>query len=439
MCRPRAADRDTRLIVGAVGVSALGDFLLWIPLTLHIQRVTGSPLAIAVLMICLWSPIVLLSPVAGVLADRLETRRLLIWASLAQALLAGSLALALDSVAAILALAALLGVGFAVAQPAEFALVPAIAGERRLAVVNGHVESARYAGMTAGPALGGALAAAGGTVAAMLVNAGTFVGVAVAAALLRTRREPAARAAGESRPRARDGITPLFADRTLAVVLGVVFVSLLFMSASIAAEVSFLKVDLGASDALYGALFASWTVGMVVGALVVSRRVRAGALATAALVAVAVQGVGLGLPTAWLAIGFAAAMWFTGGVGHGVKNVLARTLIAQRVPSRLHSRAFAAYNGLRNGAELVALAAGGVLIATIGARTTLTLAGAIPVLAVVAGLIFHRRPSSAPGIGRAAREDALVSRLRAGREQPLEQAAKPRGTPLSSPSQSPVM
>jgi predicted MFS family arabinose efflux permease len=393
--RPRVGDRDTRLIVGAVGVSALGDFLLWIPLTLHVQRMTGSPLAIAGLMICLWSPIVVLSPVAGVLADRLETRRLLIWASLAQALLAGSLALALGSVAAILALAAMLGVGFAVAQPAEFALVPAIAGERRLAAVNGYVESARYAGMTAGPVLGGALAAAGGTVAAMLVNAATFVGVAVAAGLLSTRRAPAARDAEARRPRMRDGAAHLFADRTLATVLGVVFVSLLFMSASIAAEVSFLKGDLGVGDALYGALFASWTVGMVCGALVVSRRVRAGALATAALAAVAVQGIGLGLPTVWLAIPFAAAMWFTGGVGHGVKNVLARTLIAQRVPSALHGRAFAAYNGLRNGAELVALAAGGVLVAAIGARTTLALAGAMPVLAVTAGLILHRRSSSA--------------------------------------------
>jgi hypothetical protein len=38
---------------------------------------------------------------------------------------AGALAFALDSVAAILVLAALLGTGFAFAQPAEFALVPA--------------------------------------------------------------------------------------------------------------------------------------------------------------------------------------------------------------------------------------------------------------------------------------------------------------------------
>ena len=48
-----------------------------------------------------------------------------------------------------------------------------------------------------------------------------------------------------------------------------------------------------------------------------------------------------------------------GGVAHGVKNVLLRTLIHERVPDALRGRAFAAYNGARNGAELGALALGG--------------------------------------------------------------------------------
>jgi hypothetical protein len=38
---------DVRLIVGAVGISALGDFLLWIPLTLHLQAMTDSAVAVA--------------------------------------------------------------------------------------------------------------------------------------------------------------------------------------------------------------------------------------------------------------------------------------------------------------------------------------------------------------------------------------------------------
>jgi hypothetical protein len=60
------------------------------------------------------------------------------------------------------------------------------------------------------------------------------------------------------------------------------------------------------------------------------------------------------------------------------------------VPARLHGRAFAAYNGMRNGAELVALATGGVLVAALGARATLALAGALPVLAALAGLVAYR-------------------------------------------------
>jgi MFS family permease len=341
-------------------------------------------------MICLWGPIVLLAPAAGLLADRVETRRLLLWASVAQAVVAAALAFSLGSTAATLALAALLGAGFAVAQPAEFALVPVIGGG-----LNGPVEAARYAGMAAGPVLGGALAAAGGTEAAVLVDAASFALVALAAGLLRARRQPHPEAHGE---RARDGIVLLFRDRTLAVVIATVLVSLLFMSASIAAEVVFIKDDLGASGIAYGAIFSSWMAGMVLGALVVSRRVKAGALAGAALVAVAVQGAGLGLPTVWLAAGFGAAMFFTGGIGHGVKNVLTRALIQERVPGRYHGRAFAAYNGMRNGAELVALAWGGVLVVTIGARGTLALAGAISVLAALGGLLAFRlrRPVAAP-------------------------------------------
>jgi MFS family permease len=385
----RQQARDTRLIVGAVGISALGDFLLWVPLTLHLQATTDSAIAVAALMFALWGPIVLLAPLAGLVVDRGESRSILIVASLAQALVVAALALAVDSLAATLALATLLGVGFAFAQPAEFTLVPVIAGERRLTEVNGYVETARYIGMMAGPLIGGALAATGSIELALLVNSATFV-VVVLAGLLLGARCPAG-SEDEVPMRARDGAVFLFRDRTLAIVLAVVFVSLLFMSASVTAEVFFLKQDLEVGDVLYGVIFATWVTGMVAGALLVARRIPQSALAAAALVAVAVQGLGLGGPTIWVVAGFAAGAWFIGGVGHGTKNVLARSLIQERVPTHLHGRAFAAYNGMRNGAELFALAAGGLLVAVIGARVTLALAGAIPVFAALAGFALYRR------------------------------------------------
>jgi hypothetical protein len=82
-----------------------------------------------------------------------------------------------------------------------------------------------------------------------------------------------------------------------------------------------------------------------------------------------------------------------GGVAHGVKNVLLRTLIHQRAPETIRGRAFAAYNGARNGVELGALALGGLAVSAIGTRSALLLAGlgAAAIGAVCLLLLIKRR------------------------------------------------
>lgn len=73
--------------------------------------------------------------------------------------------------------------------------------------------------------------------------------------------------------------------------------------------------------------------------------------------------------------------------------------VHQRVPAAAPGGPFAAYNHLRNAADLGALAAGGVLVATVGPRGTLWLAGGASALAGVAGLALRRRragPAAAP-------------------------------------------
>ena len=385
--------RSITLLAAAILLSALGDFLAVIPLALRLEHDSGSGIVVAGLFIALWTPVALLAAPAGLLVDRFDPRRTLIAVSLAQAVVAAGLAFA-GSTFAILALTALLGCGVAIANPAEFALVPAVADETRLKAANGRIESARYLGYTLGPLLGGALAASGGTHVALLIDAASFAVVAAVALVLRPRRAPARDRAGLGR--ARDGIVFLLRDRVLALVISVAFVSLLFMTASATAEVFFATDVLGAGDLGYGVLMTAWTAGMVLGATALPRRVPAAAAATVALVAIAVQGLGLALPTLWLALGFALVAYVVGGSAQGLKNVLIRTLIHERVPERLHGRAYAAYNGLRNGAELVALAGGGLLVSAIGARWTLLLAGALPMLAALAGLTARRAPDPAP-------------------------------------------
>jgi MFS family permease len=381
--------RDVRLIVGAVGLSAFGDFLLWVPLALHLEATTGSPLALSGFFLALFGPVVALGGVAGRLVDRVENARLLWTVSLAQAAAVAAMAFATGSTAAILVLAALLGSGVAISQAAEFALVPAAARGHRMAEVNGMVETARYVGMTAGPLLGGVLAAGGMLQVALLLDAATFVAVAGAAVAMRARRDPrdAAAVAGDS-GRARDGLAFLAADRLLRVTLTGAVAALLFFSMSIAAEVFYVTDVLEAGDAAYGVLIASWTLGMVAGAVGLARRVPRQALAAAALAGVAVQGAGIAIAAAAGVLWAALAGFTLGGVAHGVKNVALRTLIHERVPDPVRGRAFAAYNAARNAAELGALGAAGVLIGAIGAQHALLLSGAVPLAIGAAALLL---------------------------------------------------
>ncbi len=183
----------------------------------------------------------------------------------------------------------------------------------------------------------------------------------------------------------------------LRVTIGASIAALLFISASMTVEVFYVRDVVGAGGTGYALVFAGWTAGMILGAIRVAARLRA-PLATAALVALAVQGSGLVAASLWAVLPWVIAGYFVGGVGHGVKNVLMRTLILQRVPAEAHGRAFATYNAARNTAELLALGLGGVLVGVMGAQSALLVAGLGPVVAALGALAY--RPSSAAALSR---------------------------------------
>jgi MFS family permease len=377
MSIPRS--RDLRLLAGAAGLSALGDFMAVIPLILHVRQTTGSAFAVSALIFALWGPVVLAAGLAGAIVDRFETRAVLVVASFAQAAVVAAMVIGVDALWALLPLMALLGFGVAVSQPAEFALVPAAAGEHvEAGRANGLMETVRSLGFTAGPVLGGLLGAAGLLRLALAIDALSFAIVGASALLLRARRRPLAAREPDARVRARDGFAFLFAERELAVALGGAVAALAVFSMSATAEPFFATDVLGAGALGYGVLLTAWTVGMAAGSGALAHRVPAAALATGGLLAVVLQGAGIAgaalSPVLWMAlIGFVL-----GGAAHGVKNVLLRTLIHQRVPDALRGRAFAAYNGARNGAELGALALGGLVVGAFGARPALLIAGVGP-------------------------------------------------------------
>src|SRR2546421_11596006 len=108
---PRA-DRwtDVHLATIARAVSTCGDYLAATALVIALQGQGAGGFAVAALLIAAAAPPTLLAPLTGRLADRVDSRYLLVTVSLGQAAVCTALAL-VSSTAAMIALAALLGCG----------------------------------------------------------------------------------------------------------------------------------------------------------------------------------------------------------------------------------------------------------------------------------------------------------------------------------------
>jgi ENTS family enterobactin (siderophore) exporter len=180
---PLRFDRDFRWLYFGSVVSGVGNQVTRIVLPYQVYVLTHSTLAIAVLTAVQLVPLLVLSLVAGSLADAVDRRRLLL---ITQGLLAlTSLALAFIALQpappllAILAVAAV-GAGLgAVTQPARASATPRLVPPERLPAAIALNQLSYQATSIVGPAIGGLLVATAGPPTAYLFDAVTFVGVLV--------------------------------------------------------------------------------------------------------------------------------------------------------------------------------------------------------------------------------------------------------------------
>jgi MFS family permease len=389
--RSLLALRDFRLLLAAWGLSALGDFLTIVTLTLRVEEHTNSGFAVSGLLFFAALPLVAMTALAGWVVDRFETKAVLALTAALQGLCVLALA-AVDSLAATYALVFALNLGGAIERPALFALIPRVVGEARTAAAYATFESLKYATVTLGFLLGGVLTGALGTSTTLLVDAGTFAVNVAAALALRTRRRPApAHQQQRTKGAMTAGLRLIGRDRLLRTMVLVLAGSILFGGIDNVANVFLAKDALHIGDAGYGALAAAWGAGMIAGAVLAGRRVRAPDAAVVVVAAVVAMGAAILLtapaPVVWTALVTLAL----GGVGNGLANVSTRVLLQSRVEDALRGRVYAAYQACLSIADFTALAAGGALIQLVGARWTLAIAGGGCLLVGLCGLPAVRR------------------------------------------------
>jgi MFS family permease len=373
-----------RLWVGQ-GISFVGDAVSMIALVVLVVQITGSASAVGGALVARLLP-TLASPLAGVLADRLDRRVVLVASDLARAALVVGLVFVRD-LSVLYLLVFLMGLARTFFNPTIRAALPSVVGGGDLTRANSLIGATFSISIAGGPALGGLLVATVGVDAAFLLDAATFL---ISAAFLsrivlpRPQREEEEGFGRELRA----GLGFLARTRVpLAIVIGA-FLTILTINTTIPAEVFLAKETFGAGDVGYGLLVSVWGGGMALGsALMVALggRVALVPLYLLSIFAGALALVGTGLaPVFVLALG--ALM--VEGIATGIDNVATDTILQKRVPDAFLGRVFAVRFLSYSAGEALAYPLGGLIVDAIGPSSTYLLAGIATAAAGFVVLIF---------------------------------------------------
>jgi MFS family permease len=181
--------RNYRLYFAGQLVSLVGTWMQNIALAWLVIELTRSPVAVGVLAFCRFVPFTVFGLVAGVLADRFDTRRLVITTQLASMAVSVALAVLAFSGAAALwqvyALAALGGTALVFDAPGRHALTFQLVGREELPNAVALNASLFNASRVVGPAAAGAIIAGVGVAACFAVNALSFLAVLASLLLMR--------------------------------------------------------------------------------------------------------------------------------------------------------------------------------------------------------------------------------------------------------------
>ena len=375
-------NRNFRLFFIGQLISNTGNWLTNVALILLVLKITGSGFAVGLLNACQFGPIFFLSPYAGVIADRLDKRRLLLLSQSLEMLQSAGLAvlafLPHPPLIGLYILATVGGMLLAFDNPFRRSFVSEMvpAGDIPNAVVlySTIVNVSRIFG----PALAGLLVVTVGFGWGFTIDAASYIAVIIAILMMRTtelhRNPRRPRAKGEI----REGIRYVMSKPVLWIsFVMLLFIGMLSYNFNVILPL-FVTHTLHSNDGTFTILYSIFSLGAVVCALVVAHRslvgmrhiiIGAAALGCTMLLLAAVSDVSTAFAVAFL-IGMATILYMN-----------STTAIAQ-VESKheMHGRVLSLQTVLVMGTSLIGGPFSGWLADTMGARAPFVFGGVICLL-----------------------------------------------------------
>lgn len=327
------------LLVSITGSQMQAWALYW-----HIRNLTDQPIAVSVLGLVRFLPVLLLSLFAGLLADRLNRRKVAIVTQLTMGLIALAFGwltrLNLISLGFIYGLSVVQSVAITFDLPARQALIPSLVQRDELPNAFSMNSIAVNLGAIVGPALSGFAIAYLGLQWVYWINAASYLAVVLALILMgpipvTTVKKPFE--LGVIKADIREGIQFILHSPIIIATMMLDFFASFFTCAN--TLMPFVARDVLKVGALeYGWLSASQSIGNVGVALVVSQKTRIrrqGAIIATAVMVFGAATIVFGLSRSfWLAM----AALIVVGAADGISTIIRNTIRQLQTPDELRGR-----------------------------------------------------------------------------------------------------
>lgn len=396
--RTALRDRNIRRLLAGLTASQAGDWLYNLALLAFVYERTHSSVWVGLTTAARIIPAVVLGPLAGILADRMDRRVLMLSSdSLGAATMAGLavVALAHGPIVLVPVLAAVCTAAVSPYIPCVVAVMPRLATDEQLPAVNAARVSIQAICIIGGPLFGAALMLLGSVALAFIVNGVTFLLGALAVSGL--PRQALRRPTGDEAP-VRQGLRQELAtgwqalrgySEAMGIVGANVIASAVYGALTVLLVILGYRLGLGAAG--YGYLLAAMGAGGVLAAGVANKAADSRNPRRALIISMIAAGAPL--PLLGIINFLPAAILLTAviGVGSVVAEVVGDTCLQRELDEAVFARAYglvlpACLGGIVAGALLTPLS-----IALLGFSGTLAVLGA----GVVAyGVLVLSRPAA---------------------------------------------
>jgi MFS family permease len=412
--------REFRFLLGSDAISWTGDWCYSIALTVWVVQQTGSTGWVAAVFVLRILPYGLFGAPGGVLADRLDRRKLLVGLDIGRGLLMLVLigVVAADGPVLVGAVVGALTSSLsAVARPAVVAATPRVVGEEDLAAANALETVMAQLTVFAGPALASLLIEVASIEMALVFNAATFAVSAVLLTGVRSagggRADRATASADDGDDVAVGGEAPAGEVAELAVgrrevraIPGMLAFTILLAGTLFAWGAEdvlrvFVATDnLGTGAEGIGLLGAATGIGGLLIAPFMARLIGRAHLASLMTSSLVLTGVALALLALPRSLVPALVIAGISGIALILVEVASLTLVQRSVPPDVIGRVYGLQDSLNAGTTLLGTVAVPFVVAWIGLDLSLVVIGAAIVVGAVVALP-RLRPLDAQAAERA--------------------------------------